>query len=162
AIFGPTARHENLFCDRTLPASVFRPVEWQEAVYGALADVPALAAALCRAGAEGGHGPGALGILLVCPKPGGRVPPPRAEDDAARAGRLAAAAAAFSPAPAALHRATAGGRAGFPPREHPVDPALRDRLRCPDCRRGALDGDGAGLRCRECGARFAGEYGVPI
>ena len=162
AIFGPTARHENLFCDRTLPASVFRPVEWQEAVYGALADVPALAAALCRAVAEGRHGPGTLGILIVCPKPGVGVRPPRAEDDAARARWLVERTAAFYHALAALHRAIADGRAGFPPREHPVDPALRDRLRCPDCRRGALDGDGAGLRCRECGARFAGEYGVPI
>ncbi len=162
AIFGPTLRHENLFCDRTLPASVFAPVARQEAAYGALTDVSALTAALCRAVGDGGHGAGTLGVLVVCPKPGVEVRPPRAEDDAARARWLVERTAAFHHALADLHRAMAEGGAGFPACERPVDPALRDRLRCPDCRRGGLDADGSGLRCRECGARFAGEYGVPI
>ena len=68
AIFGPTLRHENLFSDRTLPASVFAPVERQEAAYGALTDVSALTAALCRAVGEEGHGAGTLGVLVVCPR----------------------------------------------------------------------------------------------
>lgn len=161
-LLGDGLQHENLLYDPDLPASAFDPPDRQAAAYAALHDIPALIEALTKAVAVGGHGPGAMGILLLKSMPGIVVRPLRPEADADLARWLIARTARFQHALSRVVHQMADGTAPFVERERPIAAALRQRLRCPDCRRGALDPAGAGLVCAACGTRFAGEWGVPI
>ncbi len=160
AIFGADWRHENLFYDGGLPASSFGPPAAQEAAYAQLSDADAFADALCRAVEVGDHRAGAMGILLVKAKSGAEVLPPAGHDrDLAR--WLIEQTGAGQAAGYRLVDRIRDGTALFAERERPIAGDLLARLRCPDCL-GALERDGAGVRCAACGTEFAGEYGVPI
>jgi len=160
AIFGPDWRHENLFYDGTLPASVFHPLEAQEAAYRSLGDVEALTDALCRAASVTDHRRGAMGILIVKAQPGATLRPP-APNDHELAHWLIRRTASGQHAGARLVEQIRDGTASFAEKDRPLAPELIALLRCPDCR-GPLDAAGAGVRCPACGTVFAGEYGVPI
>lgn len=160
AIFGADWRHENLFYDPALPVSSLVPASRQDPVYRAIGDVESLAAALCRSVAAGEHRPGSMGIVLVKTRPGAAVRP-AAGDDRALARWIIARTAAAQAATYRLAEEIRSGTAPFADRERPIAAPLLALLRCPDCR-APLEPAGSGLRCGGCGARFAGEYGVPI
>jgi len=162
AIFGPAVHHENLLYDPDLPASAFGSAATQEAAYGGLRDMPALVAALCRAVRTRGHGPGAMGILVVRVMPGVEVGPAEGVDEPGLARWLVERTAATQHAARALLAQMADGTAPFAEVDRPVSAALCERLRCPDCRAGALEPAGAGVRCVGCGTAFRGEWGVPV
>jgi SAM-dependent methyltransferase/uncharacterized protein YbaR (Trm112 family) len=162
AIFGPDARHENLIHDPNLPASSFAPAAAQEAAYAALDDRPGLIAALRRAVSETHHVPGAMGILVVKPVAGARLDPPDPARDTALAGWLIERTGGFHRGIRRLLERMVEGTAELPDPTRPIAAGLRERLRCPDCRAGALDPHGAGLVCVACGTAFPAEYGVPI
>jgi hypothetical protein len=103
-----------------------------------------------------------MGIVLVKPTPGVAVRPPAPGGDAAVARWLLERTADFHQKSYRLFRQMVEGTIEFAEWNRPVAAALRARLRCPDCRRGGLDPDGAGLHCGACGTAFPGEYGVPI
>jgi uncharacterized protein YbaR (Trm112 family) len=101
-----------------------------------------------------------MGILIVKAKPGAAVRP--AASDVRDLARWVIDHTAVGQAK--LYRLAEQIRAGTAPfaePERPIDSALVDLLRCPDCR-GALEPRGAGLRCTSCGTDFRGEYGVPV
>jgi len=158
SLFGPDLRTENLFYAPDLPASAFASEAEQAAAYGQLRDRDAVVAALARATAVRDHRPGAMGILLVKTMPGVEVRP--RGDESALAAWLVERKAALERTWPAIFAALDRGE-GMPPRDRPVAPTLRERLRCPDCA-GVLDARGSGLRCAGCAAEFAAEYGVPI
>src|SRR5262249_5810733 len=58
--------------------------------------------------------------------------------------------------------AIVAGTAELAERDRPVAPTLLERLRCPDCRTGALVAVPDAVRCVACGRSFRSEYGVPI
>ena len=167
ALFGDGWQHESLLYSPNFPASLVEAVTDQAPAYDALDDTDALVAALCRAVSEGRHGPGSLGVVVVKPKAGALVRPPRIQVDAELA-RWLVAKAAFEEEWtqtalgiwAALERNPAL-RPKDPAPDRPVAPALLALLRCPDCG-GPLDGAGTGARCGVCGQTFPGDWGVPI
>jgi hypothetical protein len=161
ALFGADVHTENLFYESTLPVSPFAPEAAQQAAYGTIRTRTALVEALCRAVAVDGHGPGAMGMLVVKTMPGTSIAPPRPGGDAELARWLVEQAAAFEPRIVDLVFRIGEGRAELVPPDRPVAPSLLARVRCPDCT-GALRSDAAGLACMRCAARFAAEYGVPI
>jgi len=170
ALLGADIHHENLLYNPHTPASPFAAPAERQAAYARLADQAALEAALCHAVAEGRHGDGAMGILLVKVQPGARVRAAGPDDDRAIARWLIEQAAweeRYKYLVVNLGVTYLRNIAPFPQdvadalRTRPVAPALRGLLRCPDCR-GELDADGRGLRCRVCGHAFASDLGVPI
>jgi arylsulfatase A-like enzyme/SAM-dependent methyltransferase len=161
AIFGPDVHHENLFHGAALPVSPFAPDDVQARAYAAIRTAADFEAHLVRALAIADHRPGAMGILLVKRKGDAPIAPARPESDAALARWLVAETAVLEREAGELLVRIRDGRAALVARERPVAAALRERLRCPDCR-GTLDAAGTGVRCAACGAAFPGEYGVPI
>jgi SAM-dependent methyltransferase/uncharacterized protein YbaR (Trm112 family) len=160
AIFGPGYHHENLFHDRTLPASPFASEVEQTRAYAALDSTTALTDALVRVLAVADHSAGAMGILLVKPMPGTTLAPPRPADDAPLARWLIERTAWYERTLLELSRRH-DGPDDFARRDRPVDAALLARLCCPDCRGPLVRTDG-GVACSRCGASFPSEYGVPI
>lgn len=168
ALFGRTAVLENLVYDPDQPASAFAPRAEQEAAYARLTDAPPLLAALRRATAETRHVAGAMGVLAVVSRDGAL--PAGGGDDASLPEWLLARgveeerivdetlaiAAAWQQGLAEMPKAAADALV-----YRPVADALRDRLRCPDCR-AALAAAELALRCTACGTRFDSQYGVPI
>jgi SAM-dependent methyltransferase len=162
ALFGPAARFENLLYDPALPASTFAGEAREQAAYAALRQRDALVDALCAAVAVSAHGPGAMGVLVVCPKDAADAPPiPDPAADRALAGWLVEQAAAIERAVVDLLVRLAKGQRELPDEYRPVADSLLAWLRCPDCR-GALGSDGPRLRCARCAAGFTAQYGVPI
>lgn len=170
ALLGPDLAHENLQYVPAEPVSPFAPPADQDAALAQLTEVDDLAAALCRAVSHAAHGPGAFGILLVKARPGAVVRPLVPSNDAALARWLIAQAAAEERALQELLAVAAMWAQGIAPYPHeqadrlrsrPVAAALREILRCPDCR-GALKAEGLGVRCDACARSFPSEYAVPI
>jgi len=170
ALLGTDIHHENLLFNPHSPASPFAPPAERRAAYAALADPESLETALCRAVAEGRHGDGAMGILIVKALPGAAVRPPQPDADGQLARWLIDRAAyeeRYKYLVTNLAVTYLKNIAPFPQdvadalRQRPVAPALLSLLRCPDCR-GELAPRGLGLRCRVCSRSFESELGVPI
>jgi len=160
AIFRPVFHHENLFYDRTLPASAFAPEGERAAAYCAIGTVAAFEHALVGALAVDNHRPGAMGIIVVKPMPGTTLTPPRPADDPSLARWLVEHTAWAERTWLEVLRLH-DGPADFARADRPVDAALLARLRCPDCRAPLASAE-EGVACHGCGARFRSEYGVPI
>lgn len=169
AIFGPAAAIECLINDPDQPASAFATAAERQAGYARLGERERLIDALRRAAAETRIVPGAMGILAVVPRDGAALPA-GGEHDPALPGWLLDRTAEEERIGHELLGIVAAWRQGLAPvpreavvalEQRPVAAALRQRLRCPDCR-GPLDGDGLGLRCPACAHTFDGQMGVPI
>jgi uncharacterized protein YbaR (Trm112 family) len=159
ALFGSDFHHENLFYGPALPANPLLPQAEQAAAYARLTDLAVLEEALHAATAVRDHRPGAMGILLVKAAPGAAVRPAAARPDLAR--WLIDEKIRLERTWQRLLADMDAGRGEFPPRERPIATDLLARVVCPDCR-GTFERAGSGLTCTACGARFAGEHGVPI
>lgn len=169
ALFGPSAVLECLINDPDQPASAFASAAEREAGYARLDDSGTLIAALRRAAAETRVVPGAMGILAVVARDGAPLASAGAADDALP-GWLLDRTLEEERIGQELLGIVAAWRQGLKPvpqdavdalEQRPVAAALRDRLRCPDCR-GPLVADGLGLRCPACAQSFESQYGVPI
>jgi hypothetical protein len=156
ALFGGGLHHENLLYVPNAPPD-----------YDDLNDLQRLTAALCRAVADGRHGPGAMGIVVVKSKRGEPPPRPTADKDAELAGWLVAQAAweeRFGEKILAVCEAFRQHPELRPPEprvDRPVGEGLLALLRCPDCAADLVN-CGPGLSCRGCARTFSGEWGVPI
>jgi hypothetical protein len=170
ALLGGDTAHENLQYAPFEPVSPFASWADQDAVLARLRTADLVADRLCRAVADSGHGPGALGILFVKARSGAAVRPAKPNADAELARWLISEAAAEERALRDVLIVAAAWEQGKLPYPHeeaerlkarPVEAALLKLLRCPDCA-GSLTGEGTSLRCTECQRVFASDYGVPL